>query len=117
MSEQTEGAKVEAVAERLAEIAKDIAHIEGVTPTEALEQIRRALAGPVESLQKTDPETAARGVGDTICQQCGGDNPVWFTSNDEWNRIVGTPDNPRGEGVVLCPTCFAARVAEDGGGE
>jgi len=37
-------------------------------------------------------------------------NPVWFAPNALWNAITGTPDNPRGEGIILCPNCFTAKV-------
>ena len=46
------------------------------------------------------------------CDECGGPNPgSWSAPNDLWNATVGTPDNPRGEGLILCPTCFTRRVA------
>lgn len=51
-------------------------------------------------------------MSDTHCQQCDNENPVWWVDDDLWNRFVGTPDNPRGEGVVLCPSCFTRRVVE-----
>tara|TARA_Y100000588_G_scaffold303804_1_gene326416 strand:- start:437 stop:967 length:531 start_codon:yes stop_codon:yes gene_type:complete len=47
--------------------------------------------------------------GDTTCQECGRDNPVWFAPNDVWNRVVGE----RGTVRVLCPCCFMAK-GDDG---
>ena len=44
---------------------------------------------------------------EATCQRCGRPNPVWHTDNDLWNRIMGSPDNPRAEGVIVCPSCFA----------
>ena len=40
------------------------------------------------------------------CQKCGGENPVWWVEDDIWNAVMGTLDNPRGEGVIVCPSCF-----------
>jgi hypothetical protein len=54
-----------------------------------------------------------------VCEDCG--FPVaffvrsyWFAPNDLWNEVVGTEDNPRGEGHVLCPPCFTGRAREHG---
>jgi len=54
-----------------------------------------------------------------ICQECG--FPVahfvgsyWSAPNELWNLVMGTPDNPRGEGDVVCPPCFT-RLAEKAG--
>jgi hypothetical protein len=54
-----------------------------------------------------------------VCEDCG--FPVaffvrsyWVAGNDLWNKIVGTDDNPRGEGVILCPPCFTGRAREQG---
>jgi len=39
---------------------------------------------------------------ESICQGCGGVNPVWFAPNEEWNAVYGN------EGPVqfACPVCF-----------
>lgn len=47
---------------------------------------------------------------EATCQECGGSNSVWWAPNDLWNAVLGTPDNPRAEGVILCPTCFTAKA-------
>ena len=44
---------------------------------------------------------------DTICQECGGPNPVWLVDNEIWNAVMGD------EGGILCPTCFMIK-ADDG---
>src|ERR1051325_4035089 len=46
------------------------------------------------------------------CQTCDADNPVWWVDDDIWNRIMGTADNPRGEGIIVCPSCFSRRILE-----
>lgn len=53
------------------------------------------------------------------CNDCG--MPVafyvrtfWSASNELWNRVVGTIDNPRGEGIILCPPDFVTRAKERG---
>lgn len=46
-----------------------------------------------------------------FCQECGRENPVWWVDNDIWNAVMGTPDNPRGEGNIVCPSCFARFLA------
>lgn len=45
------------------------------------------------------------------CEECG--FPVafftrtfWNAPNELWNEVIGTEENPCGEGVVLCPPCF-----------
>ena len=48
-----------------------------------------------------------------VCQRCGRENPVWWVDDDLWNETMGTPDNPRGEGIIICPSCFVrARVSQ-----
>ena len=49
-------------------------------------------------------------MSDQTCQECGRENPVWWVDDELWNAAVGTRDNPRGEGIVLCPSCFTRRV-------
>jgi hypothetical protein len=44
--------------------------------------------------------------GDSRCQKCGAENWPWYVPDDLWNGVVGTEDNPRGEGTILCVTCF-----------
>lgn len=53
------------------------------------------------------------------CEECG--FPVafftrsfWNAPNDLWNEVIGTPENPRGEGVVLCPPCFVIAAGRKG---
>jgi hypothetical protein len=53
------------------------------------------------------------------CEDCG--FPVsffvrsyWSADNDLWNDVIGTEENPCGEGVVLCPPCFTVRAREQG---
>jgi cell division protein FtsB len=43
-------------------------------------------------------------IGDTVCQQCGGRNPVWFADNDLWNDVAGNRED------ILCPTCFIVKA-------
>jgi hypothetical protein len=38
------------------------------------------------------------------CQECGSKNPVWFTDNATWNKVMGN-----GYGI-LCPNCFISRA-------
>lgn len=40
---------------------------------------------------------------ESICQNCGGENPVWSADNDLWNKINGSPDG------ILCPNCFVKK--------
>lgn len=54
-----------------------------------------------------------------MCEECG--FPVahfvrtfWHAANELWNEVVGTPDNPRGEGIILCPPCFALAARAKG---
>ena len=54
-----------------------------------------------------------------VCEDCG--FPVVFfvssyclAPDDLWNAVVGTDDNLRGEGVILCPPCFTGRAREQG---
>jgi hypothetical protein len=43
------------------------------------------------------------------CQICDGPNVVWFAPNELWNKHAMS----RGYGII-CPTCFARLVADDG---
>lgn len=45
----------------------------------------------------------------TTCDGCGNPNPVWFTANSLWNRVV--PEKT----PILCPTCFIERAERDAG--
>jgi len=49
---------------------------------------------------------------ESTCAQCERRNPVWWVDDDIWNRVMGTPDNPRGEGVIVCPSCFSRDLFE-----
>lgn len=49
---------------------------------------------------------------EAACQRCGGPNPVWSAPNDLWNAVMGTADNPRGEGVIVCWSCFLSASRE-----
>lgn len=50
------------------------------------------------------------------CQDCDGPNVVWRAPNEVWNEIMTRVDksNPRGEGVIVCPRCFALRAERSG---
>jgi DNA-directed RNA polymerase subunit RPC12/RpoP len=48
--------------------------------------------------------------GDSRCQECGTEYLPWSVEDDLWNGVIGTEENPRGEGTVLCPTCFVRRA-------
>jgi hypothetical protein len=45
---------------------------------------------------------------ESVCQDCGGANVVWFAPNDIWNRVVGSPNG------ILCPRCFIVRANRAG---
>lgn len=47
------------------------------------------------------------GHPEAACQRCLRANPAWSAPDDLWNAVMGTPDNPRAEGVIVCPSCFA----------
>jgi hypothetical protein len=51
---------------------------------------------------------------ETVCDECGGPNPVWFAPSQTWNLVMGGPDAKGDPGGFLCPTCFI-RKAEAGG--
>jgi hypothetical protein len=55
------------------------------------------------SLLPQPPAQPSTKEGDTRCQQCGRENPVWFAPNDVWNRVVPVVSG------VLCPNCFMLR--------
>lgn len=44
-------------------------------------------------------------ISEDICQDCGGDNPVWFAPNELWNEVVD-PNKVH----FLCPVCFIKRA-------
>ncbi len=46
--------------------------------------------------------------GDTVCDDCGGANPVWWVDTKLWFTVVG------GHAGILCPACFISK-AEDMG--
>jgi len=52
------------------------------------------------------------GHPEETCLDCGRANPVWHAPNDLWNAVMGTPDNPRAEGTIVCPSCFAQRAGD-----
>jgi len=47
---------------------------------------------------------------ETGCQECGGENPVWFAPHDLWNRVMGGEDCKDDPGGILCPVCFIRRA-------
>lgn len=53
-------------------------------------------------------------MSDGPCLDCGRPCPVWSADNALWNETVGTRDNPRGEGILLCPTCLMYRAVAPG---
>lgn len=46
--------------------------------------------------QPTDPEA--------ICNNCGGENPLWSADNDLWNKVNASPNG------ILCPICFIKKA-------
>lgn len=48
------------------------------------------------------------------CQDCGVDNPVWFTPSGLWNRVMGGPDARDDPGGLVCPICFMKRAEKAG---
>jgi len=50
----------------------------------------------------------------TGCQECGGENPVWFAPHDLWNRVMGGEDCKDDPGGILCPVCFIRRAEQVG---
>jgi len=51
---------------------------------------------------------------ETGCQECGGENPVWFAPHDLWNRVMGGEDCKDDPGGILCPVCFIRRAERVG---
>jgi len=47
---------------------------------------------------------------ETGCQECGGENPVWFAPHDLWNRVMGGEDCKDDPGGILCPVCFIRKA-------
>ncbi len=45
---------------------------------------------------------------ESICQTCGGFNPVWSANNDLFNKVNGSPYG------IICPTCFIKKANELG---
>lgn len=46
------------------------------------------------------------------CQSCTERYPqVWFADDKSWNAVIGTEENPRGEGQMRCPECFLKEAA------
>lgn len=83
-----------------------------VTDIEAIDAFREALRS--EGILRSDAAvqrllTAALGVAaqpEAVCQRCGRPNICWYADNDDWNTAVGTPADPHGHGLILCPVCF-----------
>jgi hypothetical protein len=48
------------------------------------------------------------------CDDCGGANPVWFASNELWNRVMGGPHAKDDPGGIVCPGCFILRAEDEG---
>lgn len=46
-------------------------------------------------------------VSESICQLCGGVNPVWFAPNELWNSVAANDYH------FLCPNCFI-KLADPG---
>ena len=57
------------------------------------------------------PQGASPG---TICQDCGGDNPVWFAPSPDWNLVLGGPEAKGDPGGMLCPNCYIRRAEAAG---
>ena len=45
---------------------------------------------------------------ESICQTCGGFNPVWSANNNLFNKVNGSPYG------IICPTCFIKKANELG---
>jgi hypothetical protein len=39
-------------------------------------------------------------ISESVCQLCGGDNPIWFVPNEMWNSVVDNRFH------FACPSCF-----------
>lgn len=78
----------------------------------ALERLR----APAERVQdgSTDttgtPDLPEHLRGDGPCQDCGGDNIIWFTDNAFWNRVMGGLESRGDPGGIVCIPCFVKRV-------
>jgi len=66
----------------------------------------RALS-PIDQPTFTPPD-------ETGCQECGGENPVWFAPHDLWNRVMGGEDCKDDPGGIICPICFIRRAERVG---
>lgn len=40
-----------------------------------------------------------------VCQQCHRENVCWYTDNELWNKVIGSPNG------ILCLNCFC-EIAE-----
>lgn len=71
----------------------------------AFDRLVAAVRAEVEA--ERDARLAAARSADhwpeSVCMDCGGANPVWWTSGIAWNQAMGN------EGGILCPSCFAVR--------
>lgn len=80
----------------------------------ALRQDGKPLAGDlvrdaIRALRHPQPSTPV-GMGDTVCQSCGADNPIWFAPSPLWNLVMGGPEASDDPGGVVCPSCFMRRA-------
>jgi len=48
--------------------------------------------------------------GDGPCQDCGGENIIWFTESGLWNAVMGGLEATDDPGGILCVPCFAVRA-------
>lgn len=46
------------------------------------------------------------------CHRCGRPNICWHAPNDTWNAGVGTPEDTRGNTLILCPVCFVQQYEQ-----
>ena len=53
-------------------------------------------------------------LGEKVCMDCHGHNPVWFAPNEIWNFTIGGPDAKGDPGGFFCPNCFIVRAEKAG---
>lgn len=87
------------------------------TPSEALEFLRGSL--PADRGLDNERDTAIRTLVERLakverdphhpeskCQNCGGNNIVWWIDSDRWNHVTEAMLEETGRGAILCPACF-----------